>query len=172
MILSPTCPTARVEALQKELKRKFGVVGRRETRETDVLLLRVKRPDAPGLETQCTTGHNGFSSFHDQSDNEFPSGPAQCRMPDFDLYLERTFEIPVVDQTGLAGRYDIDLKWNETRLAATDPTILKQALLDQLGLELVPGNEPIEMLVIEKRRSCRRACLYPGLSVRVCGFER
>jgi hypothetical protein len=27
---------------------------------------------------------------------------------------------------------------------------LKQALLDQIGLELVPGREPVEMLVVEK----------------------
>jgi hypothetical protein len=27
---------------------------------------------------------------------------------------------------------------------------LKQAVLDQLGLELVPSYEPIEMLVVEK----------------------
>jgi len=30
------------------------------------------------------------------------------------------------------------------------PDILKQAVLDQLGLELVPTNMPIEMLAVEK----------------------
>jgi uncharacterized protein (TIGR03435 family) len=33
-----------------------------------------------------------------------------------------------------------------------DPAGLKQALLDQLGLELVPTNMPIEMLVVEKAK--------------------
>ena len=31
-----------------------------------------------------------------------------------------------------------------------DLDLLNKALLDQLGLELVPSREPIEMLVVEK----------------------
>jgi uncharacterized protein (TIGR03435 family) len=59
--------------------------------------------------------------------------------------LESTFGIPAVDHTNLKGNYDINIKWQENNL-----TDLKQVLLNQLGLELVPTNMPIEMLVVEK----------------------
>jgi uncharacterized protein (TIGR03435 family) len=42
------------------------------------------------------------------------------------------------------------LKLNTPDADHPDPQNLKQALLDQLGLELVPTNMPIEMLVVEK----------------------
>lgn len=54
---------------------------------------------------------------------------------------------PVINQTGLTQNFDINLQWNRN-----DPQHdgLKQALLDQLGLELAPSRQPIEVLVIEK----------------------
>lgn len=63
---------------------------------------------------------------------------------------ESAFETPVIDQTRLTNRYDIDLNWNETDYQHPNLESLKQALLDQLGLELVPTNMPIEMLVVGK----------------------
>lgn len=65
-------------------------------------------------------------------------------------FLEGYFDIPVIDQTSLTGKYDIDLKWPDPDWRHHNSEALKQALLDQLGLELVPGREPIEMLVVEK----------------------
>jgi len=44
------------------------------------------------------------------------------------------------------------LRWNETGNVEADHEALKQALLDQLGLELVPSRQPIEMLVVEKAK--------------------
>ena len=71
--------------------------------------------------------------------------------------LENRFRIPVIDQTGLTNHYDFDLTWDEYGQKIGDsfpdyPNLdgLKQALGDQLGLELVPTNMPIEMLVVEK----------------------
>jgi uncharacterized protein (TIGR03435 family) len=136
-------PTGSREALQLALKKKFGVVGRFETRDTDVLLLKVKRSPAPGLRPSTAsnvgmTAGGGQISITGQS--------LSGLVPN----LEEVFEIPVIDQTGLTGRYDVKLKWHESKSGHTDPEELKQALLDQLGLELVPGRQPIEMLVVEK----------------------
>lgn len=58
--------------------------------------------------------------------------------------LEHKFSKPVVNQTGLKGNYDIQLKWTENNIES-----LKQALAEQLGLELIPSREQIEMLIIE-----------------------
>jgi uncharacterized protein (TIGR03435 family) len=64
-------------------------------------------------------------------------------------FLEGQLKIPVMDQTRLTNHFDIDLKWERN-----DPQHekLKQGLIDQLGLELVPGTAPIEMLVVEKAK--------------------
>ncbi len=134
-------PTGSWLALQKEMERKLGVVGRRETRETDVLRLTVRHPDAPGLKPSISreagySGGNGELNVTASSMDEVAG------------FLERQgLGLPVVDHTGLTGKFDFDLKWNKN-----DPEHdnLKQALLDQLGLELVPGSESIEMLVVEK----------------------
>jgi uncharacterized protein (TIGR03435 family) len=142
-------PSGNKDALQKEIERKFGLVGRRETRETDVLLLKIQNPDASGLKPADPRRleHNSTSSSRsgagEFSDRNKP-------LSDLARFLEGRFEIPVIDQTGLTNHFDIDLKWNETNWQHPNLVGLKQALLDQLGLELVPGYEPVEMLVIEK----------------------
>jgi hypothetical protein len=50
----------------------------------------------------------------------------------------------VENHTSLKGYYD--LKWDSS------PDGLKQAELENLGLELVSTNMPIEMLVVEKAK--------------------
>jgi bla regulator protein BlaR1 len=59
----------------------------------------------------------------------------------------------VVNRTGLAGRYDVDLRWTATPGAASDaadaPPGLATALREQLGLRLQPDTAPFEHLVID-----------------------
>jgi uncharacterized protein (TIGR03435 family) len=135
-------PSGNAEALQQKIKTQFGVVARREIIETNVLLLTVKYPNAQGLRP---------STIHDES-SQLRMQPGQffcvnATMWDLAANLEGLLQIPVINQTGVANKFDIDLKWNPN-----DPqnNSLKQALLGQLGLELVPSREPIEMLVVEK----------------------
>jgi len=57
----------------------------------------------------------------------------------------------VVDKTGLAGNYDIDLKWTpDDRQGTPDagPTLFT-ALEEQLGLKLEPAKGPVDSLVID-----------------------
>jgi uncharacterized protein (TIGR03435 family) len=67
-------------------------------------------------------------------------------------FLDNYFEVPVIDRTGLNRHFDIDLKWDEPDQQHLNPEGLKQALLDEFGLELVPGSEPVEMLVVERAK--------------------
>ena len=131
------------EALQREIKKKFGVVGKWETRETDVLLLKVKRANAQGLKP---------ASDHIALANSY-AGHYSCTNAPLSWvaeFLDNYFEVPVIDRTGLSRHFDIDLKWDEPDQQHLNPEGLKQALLDQFGLELVPGREPVEMLVVER----------------------
>ncbi|HEY1803599.1 MAG TPA: TIGR03435 family protein [Terracidiphilus sp.] len=64
-----------------------------------------------------------------------------------------TLPRPVVDQTGLAGKFDFWLDWtpedtSEVNNGETGGTF-REALKKQLGLKLVPERAPVEVLVID-----------------------
>ena len=135
-------------ALQRELGRQFHLIGKTETRETDVLLLTKKHGNAPGLKPSTATPSQDYNITGRAGYYKGGNAP----ISKFAMFLEYYFEIPVIDRTGLAGRFEIDLEWPEQDWQHHNPDGLKQALLDQLGLELVPSREPVEMLVVEKAK--------------------
>ena len=144
-----TLPQGSAAALQAELKRKLGFVGHPEMRDMDVLVLKVRRSNAPGLKPPIDGRNDGCSRGRYHCDNA-PLYSDSAHFPGITRFLEGYFEMPVIDQTGLTQNYHIDLKWNERWGQDPNHDALKQALLDQIGLELVPGREPVEMLVVEK----------------------
>jgi uncharacterized protein (TIGR03435 family) len=66
--------------------------------------------------------------------------------------LTNEVERPVVDKTGLAGKYDFTLDYVSTARAATDETggpSIFTALEEQLGLRLQSAKGPMDVLVID-----------------------
>ena len=143
----PGGENANEQALQAEVKRKFSVVGKIETRDTDVWLLKVKSPNAPALKRNTKTGDNG-NSFSDVT-----SGFRGWNERIFDLAysLEFRANVPVMDATGLTDRFDFDLNCTESDLKNHSWDAVNVAL-GKLGLELVATNMPIEMLVVERAK--------------------
>jgi uncharacterized protein (TIGR03435 family) len=130
-------------ALQLEIKNKFGLTGRREIRQSSTLFLQIRKRYAPGLEPSNANMPKGFSGKGDFD----MQGQTLAGLV---YFLERRFQLPIVDQTGLTKRYDMKFSWNEADFWHPNLVNMQQALLDQLGLELVPTNMPIEMLVVDK----------------------
>lgn len=131
-------PGGQKEGLQAELKRKFGLVGRREIIETNVLVLTVRTPNAPGLKP----GNGGI--FYSEMPDFFVShGQDISGLVDF---LRRNLGVLVIDRTGLTNSFDINLRWDSTSDG------LKRELLDKLGLELTPKIEPIQFCIVEKEK--------------------
>ncbi len=70
--------------------------------------------------------------------------------------LRATVGRPIIDKTGLTGKYDFDLRWS-TGVSASSPIDnataslpdAYTALQDQFGLKLVPAQEPVETIVID-----------------------
>jgi hypothetical protein len=119
-------------------------------RDTDVLTLKVRRPNAPGLKPPINGYSDTIHTGHYHCDNS-PLSSDSGWYPGISRFLEDYFEMPIIDQTGLTQNFHIDLKWEELgKQRDPDHDALKQALLDQLGLELVPSNMPVEMLVVER----------------------
>lgn len=140
------------EALQGEITKTLGLTARWETVETNALALKVTNPDAPGLQ---------LASLKPDEFGDLRHGHIHCfgerlswtpRMPPWGLtkYLEMVFQVPVVDQTALNWFFNIDLRWKVQSDPSANQETLKQAMLEQLGLELVPTNVPVEILVVEK----------------------
>ena len=74
-------------------------------------------------------------------------------MADLALVLQFHVDRPVVDQTGLKGRYDFNLQWtvDEAQATASDaPPGLFTAIQDQIGLKLEGVKAPADVLVIDK----------------------
>jgi uncharacterized protein (TIGR03435 family) len=56
---------------------------------------------------------------------------------------------PVVDRTGLSGRFDFTLTWAPEGSTDTDAPSIFTALHEQLGLKLEPTTGPVDVLVID-----------------------
>ena len=73
-------------------------------------------------------------------------------MREFALAMQFYISEPVVDRTGLTGRWDFELKWtsDETRAPQENaaPGVFT-AVQEQLGLKLEAGNTPTDVLVID-----------------------
>lgn len=137
-------PAGSMEALQRELKIKFGLTGSRQMRNTNILLLTVRTRGA-GLKP---TGGVG-------SEDDNIIGPGECSCHNQPLaslasLLETYFDSPVMDRSAIDTKFDIDLQWSEQEFRE-NPDGLKQALLEQLGLELTPDRDNVDMLVIERQ---------------------
>jgi uncharacterized protein (TIGR03435 family) len=117
----------------------------------NVLVLKVRRPNAPGLQSPQAEGGD-YSNIGHYHCGHSPLSSDSGSYPGITRFLEDYFGTPVIDQTGLTQNYYIDLKWDERWGQDPNHAALKNALLDQLGLELVPSNMPIEMLVVEKAK--------------------
>ena len=134
------------QAVRDEIKRQFGFVAHRETQERDVFLLKIKNPGAAGLQKIVQYDPNDGSpiqsSIEGLNSKNFP-------LDWLARQLEGQLQIPVLDQTGLTNHITLDLRWKKLPGETVEDTT-KRVVLDQLGLELVPTNMPVEMLVVEK----------------------
>jgi uncharacterized protein (TIGR03435 family) len=138
--------------IRKLLAERFGLKLHRETKELAVYAVTV----AKGGEKMARSAGdpNGTPDENERSNG----GVVTMRMtnmsmsefaPDLGYFLGR----PAVDQTGLTGRYDFQLKWtaDESRAPAdgSAPPGLFTAIQEQIGLKLEPVKAQTEVLVVD-----------------------
>ena len=140
-------PPASAEALQREINKTFGVVVRRELRETNVLIFKIGKAGAHGIKPPTDNHPRERVS----SDTFTWVDQPLSTLEDF---LEDFFKTPIIDQTRMAQNYDFALQWDEQWWYNNrdNPEGFKRIISDQLGLELVPRRQTIEMLVVEKAK--------------------
>ena len=151
--------------MQNLLVQEFKLVIHKEQRPTRVLVL-VAAKSGPKLqvssteERKLTDGYNGRPELHNCRLEGYTEGDEQrhiaclgIRMPEFAEALAilggAEIDRPVVDLTGLTGRYDLHLVW-------TAPTVIDQggvtvdgALEKQIGLRLEKRTLPMPVIIID-----------------------
>jgi uncharacterized protein (TIGR03435 family) len=131
--------------LQGLLAERFHLTLHRETKTVTAYLLEVVR-NGPKLEKVQGDGDSSTNSSH---------GRLDARQTDMDLFakvLARSMELPVVNRTGLDGRYNFKLEWTpegDRQRPDSAPSIFT-ALQEQLGLRLRTGKAPVEVVVIDR----------------------
>jgi uncharacterized protein (TIGR03435 family) len=139
-----TVPGRPDRVLQNELRSRFNITTRREKRNVDVLFLKVRNPTPPNLKA-----HEPNGNFSMWAGGDHDTKITNQHLAGFFGNVETTLGEIVIDQTGLKGSYDLHLNW-KPKPGETDNTAYKRALLEQLGLELVPGRDWIEFLVVDR----------------------
>lgn len=146
--------------VQKLLADRFKLVFHHESKELSVYVLSVGKNGPKNLvKSQSASSSPRGLEFIASADGLLL--PAQnttvgqfCQMMQ-QVVLDR----PVVDQTGIAGRFDFQLRFtpDDSQFNGHPPRVPPQtdtpglfdALQQQLGLKLAPGKEPIDALVID-----------------------
>jgi uncharacterized protein (TIGR03435 family) len=138
--------------LQKLLAERFGMKLHREQREMPVYALTVAKGgtkmvrsmgDPNGLPSENGGGSGNIRSFHFTNTS----------MPDLALFMLVEVDRPVVDHTGLQGRYDFPLKFSKDEVSTSDPDApprIFTAIQEQVGLKFEPVKAPADVLVIDK----------------------
>jgi uncharacterized protein (TIGR03435 family) len=146
--------------LQKLLADRFQLVFHRDKRELPVYAITVAK-DGPKL-TVSTGDPNGLPGVFFGALGKLSARNA--RILDFARTMQNTaLDRPVLDQTGLSGRYDFMLNWVPDEFQFADvrgpggPPIpenkdggdLFSAIQEQLGLKLESTKAPAEVIVID-----------------------
>jgi len=129
--------------MQTLLAERFKLVVHRETRTTSAYVLEVAK-NGPKLE-KAEGGAGSTSNSRGRIEAKNSS------MDHFAEVLSRQMDLPVLNRTGMDGRFDLKLEWNPrmTDDSAAGPTVFT-ALQEQLGLRLRAQKTPVEILVVDR----------------------
>jgi uncharacterized protein (TIGR03435 family) len=138
---------------RKLLAERFEFRSHVESREMAVYAVMVAK-GGPKLEKSAGDPNGLIAENDNETGGQRVMHMTNSTMGDFALLLKFFVDRPVVDQTGLAGRYDFQLRWTfDESQVPTDGTAapsLFTALQEQMGLKLEPVKAPADVLVIDK----------------------
>ncbi len=137
--------------MRKILAERFGLQLHHEQREMPVFALTVAK-GGPKMIANTSDPNGWFDQQNGTANGRHVEALKNTSMADLALILQFHVDRPVVDQTGLKGRYDLKLQWtvDEAQTTAPDaPPGLFTAIQDQAGLKLERVKAPADVLVID-----------------------
>jgi uncharacterized protein (TIGR03435 family) len=152
--------TARL-MLQSALEETFNIQSHREKRETPVYEmvlakhgLKLKPADNPAhrkpLDVSTPIGHGAAVHMASGQFSAIAITPEWLA-----IYLQSFGEVdrPIIDKTGLTGEYKVDIHWEPTEnpdsSSKGDDPGFRDAIEQQLGLQLHKATAPIDILVLD-----------------------
>ena len=137
--------------VRKLLAERFGLKAHHEQRELPVFALTI----AKGGEKLARSGGdpNGLPRDNAQGGIIRTHRFTNTSMSEFALMMLLEVSRPMVDQTGLQGKYDFELRFSKDEAGTGDPNAppgLFTAIQEQVGLKLEPVRAPADVLVIDK----------------------
>ena len=147
--------------IQKLVEDRFKLTTHREQRELSVYTIVVAK-DGPKMRKN-ETNPNGLPGLLFKGLGVLPA--TNATMGDFASVLQSVvLDRPVVDKTGLQGRWDFTLTWtpDETQFAGAGvrvpppsndpnaPPVISTAFQEQLGLRLESTRAPVDVLVVDR----------------------
>jgi uncharacterized protein (TIGR03435 family) len=139
--------------VRKILAERFGLTTHLETREMSVYAITLAKG---GAKLEKSAGNPDGPMDENDNDNggQRTVHMTNATIGELGLLMKFFLDRPVVDQTGLATRYDFQLKYTfDDTKAPTDGTAapsLFTAIQEELGLKLEPVKAPTDVMVIDK----------------------
>jgi uncharacterized protein (TIGR03435 family) len=137
--------------MQKILVGRFELKLHREQRVMSVFALTVAK-GGPKMTPDASDPNGWINQQNSAANGRDVENLNNASMPDLGQILQFRVNRPVVDQTGLKGRYDFKLQWTTDEAQTTQPDAppgLFTAIQEQIGLKLEPVKAPADVLVID-----------------------
>ncbi len=125
--------------LQQAMETALGYRGRLEEREVEAVVLSAPRGFGPDLRASEKTDEGSHAS----TDKGIILG-SNLGLSNLMAELERAGGKPLIDQTGLSGKFDWDVQYVDGDVAS-----LVKAIREQLGLSVATERRAIQVLVLE-----------------------
>lgn len=133
--------------LKALLADRFKLKAHWETRQSDVYVLVVAKGGSRLKESQDPQKESGLNT--NKTSHEGRMVATNAPMLYLTNRLSNQLNHPVIDKTGLQGKYDWTLVWDPDPGAESTAPSLFTAVQEQLGLKLDPQKGPVETLVID-----------------------
>ncbi len=139
--------------LAKMLENRFALKVYKETKTLPVYDMTVLPSGVKFKPTPEAKSHEGSGVGENGHNNNIELTVTYLSMADLARNLANDVHRTVIDKTGLPGHYDFVLKWYDDHGTDVPPDgsapVIFTALQEQLGLKLVPGKGPVEVLVVD-----------------------
>ena len=132
------------------LEATFGIAIHTKKQNVKAYVMTVCSTNAPGIKQVQRRGGGG-----QRPGGFYFNG---TKMDDIASFMELSLDEPIVNETGLAGLWSVDVKWQMSKSELDsdlnpDPDKVIKAVREQLGLELTSTNRILEVLEITKTKN-------------------